>query len=288
MFPRILIILLLALPWSAHAAFDPALLEQIGNHYRAPQKGLDTYAVTINTPKIGEMITQMTANLPADVARPEVPVLTKYWSRAVGASVVVASGHNLLPTMREMVERFSRSYAVDLPLTLLPADRAEQRAALFGKGKITVTETRLDDSRRLDVALRFATPINLDGAFFGRSLPVPQRNIQSITFDLDPDRVVLHQVDFVTGENHRVTLELRHQLHGGLELPTELRVTSPDGRIDDRLQTVMGEVQGYWLPLRQVREINRPGHQETVTVTFSDYRLNIPLPPEILGRLTPR
>ncbi len=287
MFRILFFALLMSLPFTAQAAFDPALLEQIGNHYRTFQKGLETYAVTVNTDKVGEMITRMTADLPSDVPRPETPLLTKYWSRAVGASVVVASGHNLLPTMREMVDRFSREYAVDLPLNLLPADQAGQRAALFRQGALTVTETHLDHSRRLDVALHFAAPVDLNGAFFGRSLPVPQHNVKDLNFDLDPDRGVLYQVDFVTADNQRITLEIRNQTHGDRELPTELRVTSPDGRIDDRLQTVMGEAQGYWLPLRQIRSTNRPGRKETVTVTFTDYRLNLPLPPEVLRLLGP-
>jgi len=283
---RLLVLLLLfALPMPARAGFDPALLEQIGSNYRSSQPGLESYAVTVNTPKVGEMIAQMTSSLPADVPRPETPLLTKYWSRAVMASVVLAEGKNLQPTMREMVERFSREFAVDLPLTLLPPSRVADRAAWFRQGTVEVTETRLDGHRRLDVRLSFAQPANLDGAFFGRALPVPQQNLTELNFDLDPDLGLLYQVDFVSAANQHISMEIRHQEFSGKMLPTELRVTSPDGRIDDHLLTEMGQVQNFWLPLRQLRSSVRPDRKETVTVTFSGYRLNLPLPPAVLQRL---
>ncbi|AMV71337.1 hypothetical protein JCM30471_31740 [Desulfuromonas carbonis] len=283
---RLLVLLLLfALPLPARAGFDPVLLEQIGSNYRSSQPGLESYAVTVSTPKVGEMITQMTSSLPAEVPRPEVPVLTKYWSRAVMASVVLAEGKNLQPTMQEMVERFSREFAVDLPLSLFPPSRAIDRADWLRQGTVEVTETRLDGHRRLGVRLRFAGPVNLDGAFFGRSLPVPQNNLTELSFDLDPDLRLLYQVDFVSAANQHISMEIRHQEFSGKMLPTEVRVTSPDGRIDDHLQTEMGRVQSFWLPVRQVRSTVRPERKETVTVTFSGYRLNLPLPPAVLQRL---
>ena len=282
---RLLLLLLLLIPLPAWAGFDPALLEQIGSNYRGAQPGLESYAVTVSTPKVGEMIAQMTTNLPADVPRPETPQLTKYWSRAVMASVVMAEGKNLLPTMREMVERFSREFAVDLPLTLFPPNRAAQRAAWFQQGTAEVTETRLDGHRRLVVRLSFAQPVDLDGAFFGRALPVPQRNLTELSFDLDPDLGLLHQVDFVTAANQHISMEIRHQEFSGKQLPTELRVTSPDGRIDDHLQTKLGKVGGFWVPVQQLRISVRPDRKETVTVVFSGYRINIPIPAAVLQRL---
>ncbi len=281
----LVLLLLLALPLPARAGFDPALLEQIGSNYRSSQPGLETYAVTVSTPKVGEMIAQMTTNLPADVPRPETPLLTKYWSRAVMASIVLAEGKNLLPTMREMVERFSREFAVDLPLSLFPPSRATDRAAWLKQGTVEVTETRLDGHRRLGVRLSFAQPVNLDGAFFGRALPVPQQNLTELNFDLDPDLELLYQVDFVSAANQHISMEIRHQELSGKMLPTELRVTSPDGRIDDHLLTEMGRIQSFWLPVRQLRSSIRPERKETVTVTFSGYRLNLPLPPAVLQRL---
>lgn len=278
--------LILATPLTCAAGFDPAPLEQVGAHYRSALDGLDSYAVTVRTDKVAEMIGRMTANLPPEVPRPPVPTLTKYWSRVAGGSVVLAGDGPLLPTMRDMVEKYSRQFAIDLPFALLPENRSDDRDQFYHTADATVTDNRLEGSRRLTIRLGFATPVDLAGAFFSENLSLPQKQVSSLTFDLDPDRHLLLQLEVATADQRRVTMEVRHTTENGRDFPTELLITLPDGSLDDHFRTELEEVGDFWLPREQNRTIRRSNQVETIRATFEDYRLNVPLPPQVLERLT--
>jgi hypothetical protein len=60
-----------------------------------------------------------------------------------------------------------------------------------------------------------------------------------------------------------------------------VRVTSPDGKIDDRLEVTFTEESGYLLPQKTVRHLQRPDLQDHLEVTFSDYRVNQQFPAEV-------
>jgi len=284
-FILLLVLLLLTRPTAA-ADVDVDVLEQVGDHYRGALAGLRSYAVTVETAQVAEMIERMTADLPPEIPRPGVPVLTRYWSAEAGGGVVLAEGSDQLPTMRRMIEKFSREFALDLPFALLPADRADERRVFFRQGQVTRTETVRDGVRSLDVLLHFTEPVDLAGSFYRPALPLPQQNVRSLSFHLDPDRSLLRGLEVVTADGRQRTMVLGHDRQSGRHLPVDMQVTGDGGT--DRLTTVLGEVQGFWLPLRQVRIMHRPDRDETINVRFVDYRLNVPLPPAALEKLSSR
>ncbi|BCR06033.1 hypothetical protein DESUT3_31020 [Desulfuromonas versatilis] len=284
----ILLAVILALPAAAAAESGGAALEAVSQTYAATQPGLNTFQVTVQTSKFGRMLEQMTASMPANLPRPAQPVLKKYVSRELGASLIRAEGQNVFPYMQEMVGRLSAELAVDLRTLFLPLQEAEKRRQALGRAKVVSSETRLGDSRTLTVDIRFEAPADLHGAFYGAGLDLPQQGVAGLVFDLDPDSRILKRLEITLADGQLQVVELRHRLMEGGQVPREVHVTTPDGRIDDHLTTTFAEVKGFWLPVQQVRTIVRPGRNETITVSFSDYKLNAPLPAEVLQQMQVR
>lgn len=278
----LLLLCLLAIPPAAMAAFDPAPIENVSRAYAAIQPGLETYRVDIETSKLGEMLARMTAGMPPEARRPVSPVLRKYWSRAAGTSVIRAEVPDVFPYMQELVGRFSAEFAVDLRSMFLPLAAAEQRRTLLRAAAVKSYETQLEQARTQNIEITFREPLDVEGAFYGTGLDLPRQAVKSLNMELDPNRKILKRLD-ITTVDHRLTVEIRHQEVQGGSLPGEIRVTTPDGSIDDGFATTFGEIEGYLLPTEQVRTVRRPGRQETLTVRFTGYRLNLPMPEDIAG-----
>lgn len=281
-------VILLALSRPAPAAVDPAPLEKVSRALTAVQPGLKNYLVTVQTSKIEEMLKRMTANMPPDMPRPAVPVLRKYWLRSAGAALIRAEGESVFPYMQEMAARFSREFAVDLWSLFLPARAADRRRALLGSAAGQIYETRLEQSRTLTVAVTFPAPADLDGAFYGYGLDLPQQGVKTLVFDIDPDLQILKRLEITTDPDRHVIVEVRYAEVKEGHLPQEIRITTPDGSIDDRFATTFGPAEGYLLPVRQVHLMHRPDHQETITVDFSGYRVNTSFPDEVMKQLSVR
>ncbi len=277
----------LALPLMAQGANGVSALETVARHYAATQPELRTYEVTLQTSKLAQVLENMTASMPPDLPRPSVPQLRKYVSRAQGGTVVRAEGQKVFPYMQEMVARFSNELAIELRTLFLPMAAVEARQTLLENARVKSSETRLGESRTLTVEVGFPAPTELNGAFYQVGLNLPQSDIKGLAFDLDPDLNLLKRLEITTASGQMQTVELRHRLVEGGYQPREIRITTPDGSIDDHVSVTFGKVQGYWLPLTQVRTIRRPGRAETITVTFSDYRLNVPLPEQVLEQMKP-
>ncbi len=284
----ILLAIFLALPAAVAAESGSLALETVSRTYAATQPGLKTYQVTVQTSKFAQMIEQMTANMPANLPRPTQPLLRKYVSRETGASIIRAEGQNVFPYMQEMVGRISNELAIELRTQFLPQQAAERRRKAIAQARVVSSETRLDNSRTLTVEIHFDPPGDLDGAFYGAGLDLPQQGVKELVFDLDPDANILKRLEITLADGQLQVVELRHRLVEGGYLPREIRITTPDGKIDDHVTTTFAEVKGFWLPRQQIRTILRPGRTETITVNFTDYRLNTPLPPEVLQQLQSR
>jgi len=245
------------------------LIEAVSTNYAAAHPGLASYQVRLKTAKIAEMIAQMTANLPPDMVRPGEPELTKYWVRGQGFTIR-ASGP-VMPTMQQMISRFSEQFSVDLGSFFLPVSQRTQRNALLKQAKVKSADTVIGSERLHGVEILFAKPTDLTGAFYGTSLDLPQQAVTRLVLDIDAQKKVLRQMVIEAEGGPRLTVDIRHADLPGVPLPSEIRITSPDGRVDDRFTTTFAAVAGFQLPAKQERQIRRPELTDTFTVEFFNY-----------------
>lgn len=282
---RIILPLLLLLVPTLATAFDTGLLDRVGQTYQSGQPGLESYAVTLETGKFEEILAKMTANMPPDLPRPAPPKLVMYWTAASGRTLIRGEGSEAFPYMQEMIQRFSREFAVDLRNLFLPPAGAGKRAELLKGATVEsfATKAATFNSERVDIA--FPAPVDLQGAFYGDGLDLPQSGVLALGFDLDTDQGILRRIDIVTDDERRLIVEIRHRLFNGKPLPEEIRITSPDGSVDDLFAASFAEIDGYLLPQRQEFRRQRSGKTESTTVTFSEYRINTPLTPPVLEAL---
>lgn len=281
----LLLLLALCLPEPSPAAFDPALLEEVSRSYARLQPGLDTYQVDLETAQIEVMLSRMTANMPPEMPRPKVPTLRKYWVRQPGAMLIRAEGQNVFPYMQQMVERFSREFALELRSLFLPVQEAENRRLLLRKAEVRTFEAQLGETRTLSVEIDFAAPTDLGQAFYAEGLELPRQGVTRLTLDLDPDLDILRRMEISAVDSPRFSVEIRHRDIPPGQLPGEILITTPDGRIDERFLTTFDTIDGFRLPVEQVHSIERPGRHETISVRFRNYRINIPLPADVLRQL---
>ncbi|NIQ97141.1 MAG: hypothetical protein GWO11_01295 [Desulfuromonadales bacterium] len=281
---RSLLVLSTLLAATASAAFageELRYLEETSRQYLASQPELRTYEVRVETSKLQEMLQSMTANMPSDLPRPETPVLKKYWSRAAGRSTIRMETDQPFPYMAKMVRRFSDRYNIDLKTFFLPPEGGKARKSLLERATVTHFENRVEEARNLHISLEFTEPTDLGGAFFREGLRLPQNDILAMALDIDPEKKLLHRLEITTGAAGHYTVEIRHlHLETG-HIPQDIRITTADGNVDDRLVTTFAETDGFWLPSRQLRTLRRDDTEETMTVEFIDYRVNIKLPPGV-------
>lgn len=281
----IVLMLLALLVTPAWAAGDIQELEKVARAYSIGQPGLQTYRATVVTDKIAQMLDQMTANLPADMPRPPQPEVVKYWSRSADKAVVVAEGENVFPYMQELVKRFSRQYILDLRNFLLPVTRSGDRALLLEKAQVKASENRIGEVRLLSLVINFPQPADLNGAFYGDGLDLPQKQIRRLSIDLDLGLEVVKRMEIVPVKGPSMTVEVRHLTVKAGQLPEQILITAPDGSIDDRFETSFDLVDGYWLPVKQVRVLHHGTHKDRLEVTFTDYQINPELPEAVRALL---
>jgi hypothetical protein len=267
------------------AADGLALLETAAQSQAPLQQGLDRYQVTVETTKIVEMIGRMTSNMPPNLPRPAAPKLTKYWQSQPPRSLVIAEGETVNPYVQQMVERFSNTLAVELEGLLLPADQSEQRSALAATATMKTAETTLAEQRLNRIELTFSDPVNLNGAFYNPAIRLPQKQIKALTFDINADNNTLNEMVILTADGLTLTVEIRYHQIEGSDLPQRLKVTSPDGSIDDLFEVTFEKVDDFSLPSRMVRTLRRPDLSEDLEVSFKDYKINPSFPDSIRNRL---
>lgn len=265
----LLLVCLLISPLTVLAQED--LIEVVSVRYSSAWSGLDAYRVKLKTDKISDMIARMTVNLPADATRPAPPELTKFWRR--GDGYVIRATSAVMPTMEQMVSRFSEQFAVDLGSFFLPLEHQAQRAALLQQAKVKSADTVIGNERLHAVEVVFPGPTDIAGAFYGTSLDLPQSQVTRLVLDIDAQKQLLRQMVIETSTGVPLTVDIRHTDLPDMQLPAEIRITSPDGSIDDRFSTTFTMIDGFQLPLRQDRLIRRPGQKESFSVEFYDYVL---------------
>lgn len=275
---------LLAVPTAAPAENILATLEDALQSTDAVQPGLERYQATVNTERIAATISSMTAAMPPEMPRPQIPSVTKYWRRGTAQSLIIAEGMQSSPFMQQMVQRISSSLSIEPAELLLPPGKQAERQRLAGQGTVRSTATDLPDRILRRVEISFATPAEVDQAFYGNGLRLPQKGIARLQFDIDVKTRTVRELTVQTATGEQLLAEFRYRQASGGYLPERVRVTSPDGKIDDLLEITFAEVSGFLLPAKTLRILNRPDIKDTLEVTFSNYRVNHPFPDEVETR----
>jgi hypothetical protein len=279
-----LLLFSLTVPSLLSAGNNLAILEAVAKANREVQPTLQNYLATVETSRIEEMMTRMTSGMPPEVKPPPTPVITKFWQRN-GDGLVYARKTQLTPYVEKMVKQISANLAVELNEMLLPPGRAEQRRELAKGANIKLSEVALADHLMHQLEITFQKPTDLNGAFYVSGMRLPQKQIKSLTFDIDSDTNTVNELGIVADNGLRLSVEVRYLKVAGGYLPERFQVTSPDGKVDDLFEVKFTEVGNYLLPASMLRIIRRPNLQDNLEVFFKDYQVNQPLPEDIQTRL---
>jgi len=280
----ILLFLILTTPGILFANDDLTVLEKVVAANALTQPELQNYLVTVETSRIEEMMSSMTAGMPEDVKPPAPPVIVKFWQRN-GEGLVFAKKETLTPYVEKMVNRLSANLAIELYEMILPADQADARQALIKNAQIKSSEVSLAEQLIQRLEITFNKPTDLNGAFYVSGMRLPQKQINTLTFDIDTRTNTVNEMSLTVEGGLQLTVEIRYRAVTGGHLPERFQITSPDGKVEDIFEATLAEVDNFVLPTSMLRTINRPELQETLEVFFKDYQLNQPIPEDIQTRL---
>jgi hypothetical protein len=280
----VLSFLILTTPTILFANENLAVLEKVVAANALTQPELQNYLVTVETSRIEEMMSSMTAGMPADVKPPTPPVIVKFWQRN-GEGLVFAKKETLTPYVEKMVNRLSANLAIELHEMILPADQADARQTLIKNAKLKSSEVSLAEQLIHRLEITFNKPTDLHGAFYVSGMRLPQKQINTLTFDIDNRTNTVNEMSLTVEGGLQLTVEIRYLEVPGGHLPERFQTTSPDGKVEDIFEATLAEVDSFVLPTSMLRTINRPDLQETLEVFFKDYQLNQPIPEDIQTRL---
>lgn len=279
-----LIIFSLCTPSFLFASNNLDVLEQVAKANQQVQPGLQNYLATVETSRIEEMMANLTSGMAVEVQPPPPPVINKFWQRN-GKGLVFARQTGLTSYVEKMVQKISANLAIELNEMLLPFAQAEQRGNLVKDAKIKSSEVALADNLIYRLEITFTKPTDLNEAFYVNGMRLPQKQINSLIFDIDTRTNTISEMNLITDSGLQLTVEIRYIAVAGGFIPERFQVTSPDGRIDDQFQVKFAEIDGYLLPASMLRVIRRPGLEENLEVFFKDYQINQPTPEDIQARL---
>ncbi len=280
----ILLFLILTTPAILFANDDLTVLEKVVAANALTQPELQNYLVTVETSRIEEMMSNMTAGMPEDVKPPAPPVIVKFWQRN-GEGLVFAKKETMTPYVEKMVNRLSANLAIELYEMILPADQADARQALIKNAKLKSSEVSLAEQLIQRLEITFNKPTDLNGAFYVSGMRLPQKQINTLTFDIDTRTNTVNEMSLTVEGGLQLTVEIRYRAVTGGHIPERFQITSPDGKVEDIFEATLAEVDNFVLPTSMLRTINRPELQETLEVFFKDYQLNQPIPEDIQTRL---
>ncbi|MHB1397131.1 MAG: hypothetical protein ACYCYJ_00310 [Trichloromonadaceae bacterium] len=281
--PLLLMATLLLLPLTAMAD-APALLEQASRTMNDQQPALLNYRTRVETDQVETMLARMTANMPANQPRPQVPQLFKYWDRQRQASLVRAEGGEVFPYMQEMIGRFSSTFAVELFDAFLPLGREADRAALLGQASLHQYRSQSAAGPLTELELRFAAPTDLGDAFYRNRLGLAQQRVVRLLLAID-DQQLLRRLDITQESGPSWSLSLDFKPHGALHLPTGLHLRADQGQRELQVETRFAEQGGFWLPVAQQQSLRQGDKNEQRQVQFGDYQINTTLPEVVLQQM---
>lgn len=281
--PLLMLATLLLLPLTAWADAT-ALLEKASRAMNDQQPELLNYRAAVETDQVETMLARMTANMPTNQPRPQVPQLFKYWDRQRQASLVRAEGPGVFPYMQEMIGRFSSSFSVELFDAFLPLGRDAERAALLGQATLQQYQSANASGQLTEVELRFAEPTDLGGAFYRDRLGLSQQRVTRLLLAID-GKQLLRRLDITQEAGPSWSLSLDYEPHGSLQLPTSLHLRGDQGQREARVKTRFAEQDGFWLPVEQQQSLRQQEKSEERQVRFADYQINGALPEAVLQQM---
>ena len=71
----------------------------------------------------------------------------------------------------------------------------------------------------------------------------------------------------------QLTVVIRHTVFDNEAFPVDIRITSPDGKIDEHFVTTIEKISGFYLPVKQVRNVRRQEVVEEMLVEFLNYKV---------------
>lgn len=281
--------LLLGLCWlsASPAGAETRSLERVARAYAVAQPGLQSYRVTLDIDRLNQALEQWNAGLPSAAPQLEPPTVIKYWSRAVEKSLVHVAGATVAPLVAKLVEQSSAVLTIDLRSFLLPVDKAGERARLLENCRIVRSEHQFGQARIERLAIEFPGPTDLNGAFYGTGLAIPQRQVRRLVFEIDLSLETVRHIEVMTSPAELRIVELRHYDIREGQLLSEVMVTSPDGTVDDRFKLLFDLVAGFWLPVRLYHSSLAGTENQMLYVKFLDYEVNSGLPEGIRRQLQP-
>lgn len=276
--------LILALPSLLFASDDLAILESVVAAGELVQPELQNYLVTIETKRLEAQTAELTEVAPAEKKQSAPLLFSKFWQRQ-GKALVYASSPELTPSGETEARQISADLAIDLNDILLPSERTEQRRELVRGAKITLSDVALADRLIHHLEIMFGQPTNLDQAFYTEGIGLPQKQIKGLIFDIDSTTRTVNELGIITADDIQLTVEIRYIEVPGGHIPERIKVTSPDGKIDDLFATSFTDVEGFVLPSSTQRTIRRPDVRENIEVLFKNYRVNQQIPADLQNRL---
>lgn len=276
---------MLATPLLAEENFDEAFKKAEDTINIEQNKGLKSYICEVKTNQVDIMMKKMTAAMPEDLPRPEKPIIKKYWDRKNGM-VIRLEGKNIFPYMREVSKKMSEQFALDLYDYFLPKDKKQLRHRLMKHAEKKL-ET-IDEYQRFTITFKEKT--NIDTAFFKKGLPIPTEDVKSIIMSLDTKRKLIKDMyikyDTVAGYKEYKLLADYKNIDGKYFL-YNIYLMADDHSVMVGFRTDFEKIGEYYLPVKQIRMgegTNVPEEEKRIEVTFTDYKINEPIPADVFGK----
>ena len=273
----------LLLPGIASAEDPLADLEKTVSQRSSLRPGLENYSAQLVSDQIPEVFQRVVEKNPNQIPPSSAPELIRYWMRGKTALVAVRD-NSINDIAQKTADYFSEQLASGMDWPLVPEGRTEQRREITSKAVVKSSETLFGETLLKRIELTFEAPTSLKEAFYAQSFPLPQDGIVNLYIDLDSVTNTIQELGLLTSDGLKLTTEMRYAQVPGGHLLERVKITSPDGSIDDLVEIAYEKTEGFDLPVSFSQSVRRPSRQGDLLVTFEDFKVNQSFAEEILTR----
>lgn len=279
------LLLLPSLTLASTEKFEKAFKKAEATIASEQNKGLKSYICDVKTTQFDTMMKKMTSAMPENLPRPEKPSIKKYWDKNKGM-IIRLEGKNIFPYMQQVSQKMSEQFALDLYGYFLPSQTKKLRHKLL-KGADKQLEI-ISGYHRFTITFKEKTDIKM--AFFKGGLPIPTKDVKSITISVDMERKLVKDIyikyDKTEGYQEYKLLAEYKKIDDKYFL-YNLYLMSDDHSVMIGFRTDFDKIDGYILPVKQIRtgegsEI--PEEEKRIEVEFTNYKINTNIPAEVFGK----